>query len=410
MALVSQLYPRYRSSWNNTTKTWSTPTVMDLRKALSVDKFRSSLVKTPKGKWRKPTSYERREQFFSGCKVVLDCESVYIPLQSSTRIMQTGYDDFDDMIFPSLPVYPQNLEDRTVNEALSSLKNQKIHLGVAFGERKQTAKFVTETVLDTVKLLRAVRRGDVKAVKEQLTRREKKTQRHHRSTLHEVLDAPSNLLLQGSYAVKPLVADVYGASETLNDADRADPERYATKTKVTRSEKIWKDTQVSRLVYQSKNYFQVQQSGFHGCTVRLDYYIRNPFLSSLAGLGVTNPLEIAWELVPFSFVADWFLPVGKYLNTLDATAGLDFRGGSITRLTKCGVDYQVSSRKPTRNSIQYEITTHQVSIEGMGRQMYMNRQALTSSPVGRLPSFKNPFSYNHLGVALALLTQLTNKR
>lgn len=36
--------------------------------------------------------------------------------------------------------------------------------------------------------------------------------------------------------------------------------------------------------------------------------------SPAAGLGLLDPLSVAWELVPFSFVADWFLPIGNYLE------------------------------------------------------------------------------------------------
>jgi hypothetical protein len=36
-------------------------------------------------------------------------------------------------------------------------------------------------------------------------------------------------------------------------------------------------------------------------------------LSLQRSLGLVNPLEIAWEVVPYSFVVDWFLPVGSYI-------------------------------------------------------------------------------------------------
>jgi hypothetical protein len=31
-------------------------------------------------------------------------------------------------------------------------------------------------------------------------------------------------------------------------------------------------------------------------------------------VGLEDPLSTAWELVPYSFVADWFLPIGDYLS------------------------------------------------------------------------------------------------
>lgn len=31
-------------------------------------------------------------------------------------------------------------------------------------------------------------------------------------------------------------------------------------------------------------------------------------------VGLMDPLSVAWELVPFSFVLDWFLPIGSWLS------------------------------------------------------------------------------------------------
>jgi hypothetical protein len=55
-----------------------------------------------------------------------------------------------------------------------------------------------------------------------------------------------------------------------------------------------------------------------GCTVRVD----NPNLFVAQQLGFINPLSIAWELVPFSFVVDWFANVGQILGQFSEFAGL----------------------------------------------------------------------------------------
>ena len=38
------------------------------------------------------------------------------------------------------------------------------------------------------------------------------------------------------------------------------------------------------------------------------------FKAAVAGLNINNPASIVWEAIPFSFVLDWFLPVGKFLR------------------------------------------------------------------------------------------------
>lgn len=52
---------------------------------------------------------------------------------------------------------------------------------------------------------------------------------------------------------------------------------------------------------------------------------------TLNQLGLTNPASLIWELVPYSFAVDWFLPIGPVLQALTAPAGLDFVDGSVAR-------------------------------------------------------------------------------
>jgi hypothetical protein len=48
-------------------------------------------------------------------------------------------------------------------------------------------------------------------------------------------------------------------------------------------------------------------------------------------LGLTNPAAIAWEVVPYSFVVDWFIPVGSYLAAWGVIPALKGRFLTIER-------------------------------------------------------------------------------
>ena len=48
-------------------------------------------------------------------------------------------------------------------------------------------------------------------------------------------------------------------------------------------------------------------------------------------LGIINPQTWLWDNVPWSFVVDWWLPVGSFLSNLTALVGLTLDGASVTR-------------------------------------------------------------------------------
>lgn len=57
--------------------------------------------------------------------------------------------------------------------------------------------------------------------------------------------------------------------------------------------------------------------------------VKNADLFKANQLGLINPATVAWEVVPFSFLVDWFLPVSRFLESQTDTLGL-----SITRIVK----------------------------------------------------------------------------
>jgi hypothetical protein len=55
---------------------------------------------------------------------------------------------------------------------------------------------------------------------------------------------------------------------------------------------------------------------------------QNLFLASQ--MGFVNPLSVAWELVPFSFVVDWFTNVGQVLGSMTDFVGVSLGDTMIT--------------------------------------------------------------------------------
>jgi hypothetical protein len=52
-----------------------------------------------------------------------------------------------------------------------------------------------------------------------------------------------------------------------------------------------------------------------------EVFVSNPNTALANQMGFINPAAVAWELVPFSFLVDWFLPVGDFLNSFTDLLG-----------------------------------------------------------------------------------------
>lgn len=72
---------------------------------------------------------------------------------------------------------------------------------------------------------------------------------------------------------------------------------------------------------------QIQNSKVtHHFLVQGTVTLASPILGSLNAMGFVNPLSVAWEAVPYSFVADWFSNVGQVLGQSTMFTGFSAQG------------------------------------------------------------------------------------
>jgi hypothetical protein len=133
------------------------------------------------------------------------------------------------------------------------------------------------------------------------------------------------------------------------------------------------------------------------------YTIDSKLKAFAAQTGFTNPINLAWEVLPYSFVVDWFLPIGPYLETLSAFDGLAFLDGYVTNAT---VQYTLAShdfygRFPANETPIYTMWDKRARY--WRQYIQINRQRITSFPGAVMPSFKNPLSITHAMNGLSLL-------
>jgi len=140
------------------------------------------------------------------------------------------------------------------------------------------------------------------------------------------------------------------------------------------------------------------------------YKFSDSLLTKLAGWSSLNPISIAWELTPYSFVADWFIDIGSYLRATESALLYQqaFRSGTSTstyyrlfETEQSGVSQLLSNGK---------LTTTIDDCKAVSRQIGKNRSVLTGSPYPRLPSFRADLGSSRLFSAAALLSQFVGKK
>lgn len=134
--------------------------------------------------------------------------------------------------------------------------------------------------------------------------------------------------------------------------------------------------------------------------------IPNTAVQPISNFGLDNPLELAWEALPYSFVIDWFIPIGDYLAQSGAFASSvqvtemsitkkimrDWVGTTIAA-TSTDLSKGYKSR-PTAFSKQYKLKTRSNTVRARP-----------------LPSFNSPFqSIGRYLNQLALFNVELNRR
>jgi hypothetical protein len=190
------------------------------------------------------------------------------------------------------------------------------------------------------------------------------------------------------YGWSPLLSDVYNAAERLSLKDGLLTDRYRYGATGKADDK-WID--VSNVVRQNL----VSNCGLDLITshenqvrvkTRVDGYISSAGWRTAAQWGLTNPINVAWELLPFSFVLDWFIPIGSYLSQLDASLGMEFLGGSTTVTCEQKGKYNVSAGVCKSATCGYKMCNGSPKTYRQDyRRFEMQRDVLSSWPSASFP-------------------------
>jgi len=177
--------------------------------------------------------------------------------------------------------------------------------------------------------------------------------------------------LEMRYAWRPMLKDIYDLSDSIRQLD------------VPRQKSLRVSSRINRTIIPSGGGIKTVTG--KGAYVK---YIQatlseKPF-SFPAYLGLDDPLSIAWEVIPLSFVADWFVPIGNYLSTRNIVSEME---GKFVRTTHDWYRGRVTEMVAFVGDAQFN--TQRSDPSGYIAQVNITRTIHTSLSVP-LPTFRNP--------------------
>lgn len=189
-------------------------------------------------------------------------------------------------------------------------------LALLFFERKEAASMINKRGLQFARAFMALRKGKFRTFLRLLGI----SPRHrHRHTKWIRPQQAASLWLEYWFGWSPLISDIYSAVDVLQSP-------YPNREVTARSRRRTHLT----IVTSGSNATDVTLDGFATYGYYAKVELDNPLLFRANQLGVINPATIVWEMIPFSFIVDWFIPVGDFLSAPATPAGVVLRDPSRT--------------------------------------------------------------------------------
>lgn len=211
------------------------------------------------------------------------------------------------------------------------VRDPTFNAGVSFGESRETAELFSDAARRVTKATRQARRGNFRKAYDTLTRgyvrREfRKTNRQatarrnvkkdNTGFVRDANDVANNYLAY-IYGVRPIVNDVHDAISLLDNVYSGEPP--PTKSGFLERRRLG-DLNASPFKYNNIEGKLTLRGGVY-------YVVKDHEWFLLQDVGLANPPSVLYELVPYSFVVDWFVNVGDWILSQQTPAGLSFKGG-----------------------------------------------------------------------------------
>lgn len=238
-----------------------------------------------------------------------------------------------------------------VNSAYGNINVSDLQALVVAGEGRETLLLMHQTMSRFIKIVRAFKSGNWAKIAPLTLRNFRSAKLKNKAA--KLADFSSDAWLEARYAWRPLISDAQAAFALLNGKKSLMPRQTFRGFESANSNFEFTDTFAAHgFTYTVNATVTCNQNVRAGvlCQAELTDYVNE--------LSLTNLVDAAWDLVPFSFVVDWFVNLGGLLFHLRPSGGYEVKAAWVTTVTTVDVAGSITVLSPSGaiESNQFTVT------------------------------------------------------
>lgn len=197
----------------------------------------------------------------------------------------------------------------------------------------------------------------------------------------------ANLWLEYRYAVRPLIFEYKQCLDALSKIIKKGSRQTARGKELNRTEVSEIYTHTDSSWYSANQVTSMRRTVISDVKVRAGvlFEIDQDLDALLAVWGIDQPLESAWELIPFSFIIDWFFSVGDTISSWSINPSLRPRCSWVTFDSQVSTDYKALSVSLNGKN-GYSYSSPQIEL-GQSHLQYRRRWRKPEPPRAVIPRF-----------------------